>query len=257
MTNVFEKELIDAFSSTNTPSLSLNEKILKKQNRIIKEISKNVTSNHYLEAELRGLKEKSPNIHYPHSLRVGMMYFDLVLQEPELLEQTSRQTHSVAGISHDLAKVLIPEYILEKPEKLLPEERKIIEAHNRMLYCSPIIHFLDQNFYPNLCAIMVRHHKYPRKGTERRQNERRELNLTTELGQRSGKDRRQHERRTYNPALERAGTLLRIADIYDALSSKRGYKPAYISEEVQQNLLTDFPKDLKSILYLAEHYPGP
>jgi putative two-component system response regulator len=105
------------------------------------------------------------------------------------------------GVLHDVGKISVPDHILNKPGKLTPEEFEIIKRH-------PVTGF-------NICSSMrslvhalpcIRwHHEKPNG-----------------LGYPDGLKR---------AAIPRPALILAVADVYDALASKRPYKDALPQEK--------------------------
>jgi len=191
--------------------------------------------------------------HYQHSLRVGVMFYDLAAYSKSA-GCIPDATLALAGTMHDCGKDRIPHAILEKPARLNPEEIKVMKAHNRIGYLH--LKRFGREF-PYLPEIVVGHHRYPRGSAARRHEERRELALLEELADRSGVQRRELERRKDDLLVARLRKLLEMTDIYDALSSRRSYKKPFPAYEVRKELLSLFPKDEKLLDYLMEKYPGP
>ena len=169
---------------------------------------------------LESLKVKNL-LHFYHSLRVGLLFHDLMNQ----FGSSEIPFAGVAGVLHDVGKVFIPDVVLCKPGRHDVFERKVMEAHNRLGYLSIIGSDLRDRL-PGLAELAVYHHKYPRTGSERRDSERRQLVLFPDVGERSG-ERRALQRRFRNEVLESSGRFLMIADIFDALRSRRDYKPSF------------------------------
>ncbi|MEK6901225.1 MAG: hypothetical protein AABX37_02690, partial [Nanoarchaeota archaeon] len=105
-------------------------------------------------------------------------------------------------------------------------ERAIMQNHNEDGYNAPEIITLDQEFFPGLRELMIRHHDYP----------------TRDPG---------------HPLLERAGIMLRMVDQYDGLCSRRDYKPPWEERAVRTELTRQFPEDRGVLEYLCMHFPGP
>lgn len=246
----FLDDLLLAFSSKDTPRPSNDHATI--YSLMVHCISGTLLQKSSIHSHLTALKEKS-DTHYKHSLRVGVMFFDLASQE-NLMSRINRDTLAVAGTAHDCGKDKIPLYILEKPARLSPDEAKVMKAHNRLgyLHLKPL--YRD---FPHLAEIVIGHHRYPRTQLARRNQERRELLLLNEPGQRTMTKRKAEHRRTFIPSIDRARELLEITDIYDALSSKRSYKPSFPAEQVYRELSNLFPKEVKIASYLVNNYPGP
>ncbi len=129
---------------------------------------------------------------------------------------------------HDIGKVIIPDNILLKPDKLTPEEFDIIKKHTtegkKILLSAE--RKLGRNSFLSLAMEMAEshHERWDGKGYPQGL---------------SGKN------------IPLPGRLMAIADVYDALVSKRVYKPALTHEEAMRIILkgkgTQFDPDLIAI----------
>lgn len=246
----FLEDIRVAFSKSDTPHPTQSHDAL--YNLLAQSIADTVQRKNSVQPRLTTLKKQS-DTHYRHSLRVGVMFLDIASQENDLVARIDKDTLAIAGTAHDCGKDKIPLLILEKPARLEREEARIMQAHNRIgyLHLKPLY-----NDFPQLAEIVVGHHRYPRADFNRRHHERRELTLLDEPGQRTDTRARETERRTTDPIIERARQILQMADIYDALGSKRSYKPPFPPDEIRKELGKSFPED-KHIEYLLQNYPSP
>jgi putative two-component system response regulator len=101
-----------------------------------------------------------------------------------------------AGIVHDIGKVAVPDAVLLKPGRLTPEEYKIMQEHPVVgeRICAPLKSF-------TLVLPIIRHHHEKMDGT----------------GYPDG---------LKNSEIPLTARILQIVDVYDALTTKRPYKPA-------------------------------
>ncbi|MDR1608009.1 MAG: CHASE2 domain-containing protein [Deltaproteobacteria bacterium] len=151
-----------------------------------------------------------------HSKRVAELSRELAMAVG-LSEKELDDIH-LGGLLHDVGKIGIPDNILNKPGRLNNAEMKIMQSH-------PYIgeELMSRIKLPeNIMKAIVEHHErldglgYP-KGLKETQ-------------------------------LSLAGRILKIADVYDALASKRQYKEKMEQDEIREILIsgigTDFDKDL-------------
>lgn len=127
-----------------------------------------------------------------HSAQLGE---SLGLEAPQIIALRR------AGLVHDIGKVAVPDTILLKPARLTAAEKKIMQRHPVVgeRICSPLKSF-------QLVLPIIRHHHEKMNGTgypDKLKGE--EIPLTARV--------------------------LQTADVYDALTTSRPYKPALTVEE--------------------------
>ncbi|SFM01526.1 HDIG domain-containing protein [Paenibacillus sp. 1_12] len=134
-----------------------------------------------------------------HNFRVTM--YALKLAEEMQLQPEQLRALSQGAIVHDVGKNMIPDAILNKPGRLTPEERFIIETHPVKGYemCRNLGFMKEE-----LDIIRSHHEKWDGTGYP---------------------DRLQGEE---IPLLSR---IVAVADVYDALTSTRSYRKAWTHEE--------------------------
>ena len=110
------------------------------------------------------------------------------------------------GIVHDLGKVAVPEYILRKPGKLTPEERRVMEEHPVVgeRICAPLKSF--RNVLP-----IIRHHHEKLDGS----------------GYPDG---------LKSEAIPFTARILSTVDVYDALTTDRPYRKAFTPEQALETM---------------------
>ncbi len=113
---------------------------------------------------------------------------------------------------HDIGKIIIPDQVLNKPDKLTPDEWVIMQQHP--VEGARILRGIS-HLQPTLPYILYHHEKWDGTGYPER------------LG---GKD------------IPLEGRLLAVADVYDALTSVRPYHPARPHAEVMQFILANAGK---------------
>lgn len=132
-----------------------------------------------------------------------MSRFCEVIARHSGMEEDQCELVRLASAMHDVGKIAVPDYILRKPGELTPEEWDIIKQHSEQGYrilAGSVSELLE------LAATVAwtHHERFDGKGYPRA--------LTGE-------------------AIPVEGRIANIADTFDALTSKRAYKPAFSLEE--------------------------
>lgn len=165
---------------------------------------------------------------YSHSMRVGLLSLDLGLDER--LDDDYLFLLGQAGLLHDVGKLNIPATILSKRGSLDVQERTTMDEHPTHGFT-----LLATLSDPRVRQIAVAHHEYkpspyPREGTERRHDARDAM-----------------DRRRTDPMIASLAQIVAVADLYDALASKRSYKPALPKPQIERILREQFKGDQKYI----------
>lgn len=129
---------------------------------------------------------------YVHSMNVALIcnlfahWLKFDEKETELL--------TLAGLLHDIGKMLIPPTIIKKPDKLTDEEYRVIKKHPSLGY-----HILkDQNVDPRIAKAALQHHERC--------------------------DGKGYPCGLVSNDIEPFAKIVAIADVYDALTAKRVYR---------------------------------
>lgn len=159
-----------------------------------------------------------------------------------------RDILTMAAMLHDVGKVSIADAILKKPGKLNEEEYEIMKQHT----ISGARLFLDKTSDFDVAAITValnHHERWDGKGYPGWVNIDQEIAKESNLGQpgktlgKAGKDIPLH------------GRITAIADVFDALSSKRCYKEPFDEEKVlkimEEGRGTNFDPELLDLFFLC------
>lgn len=109
-----------------------------------------------------------------------------------------------ASPMHDVGKLGIPDAILQKPGPLTPEERKIMETH------------------PSIGADIMKHDR----------SEVARLARDIAIGHHEKWDGTGYPNRLSGEAIPLCSRIVAMADVYDALSSRRCYKPPMAQDKV-------------------------
>lgn len=129
---------------------------------------------------------------------------------------------------HDIGKVGIPDSVLQKPGKLTPEEFEVMKRHALLgaeTLDAALEKYPEARFLRVAREIAATHH-------ERWNGSGYPLGL-------SGTD------------IPLSGRIVAVADVYDALTSKRCYKPAYTHEEARSILVGDAGKHFDPVVIQA------
>jgi HD-GYP domain-containing protein (c-di-GMP phosphodiesterase class II)/CHASE2 domain-containing sensor protein len=163
---------------------------------------------------------------YGHSKRVSEISRGIALILKSSQEEIRRI--EMAGILHDIGKIGVPESILQKPGKLTEEEFAAMKRHPDIAV--KILEPLEQ-FYSLLPLVEGHHEKLNGKG---------------------------YPRGLHEEDIPFGAKILAVADVYDALTSKRPYRKASTPHEALALMEQQFKNDLDGTildtlkLYLAE-----
>lgn len=151
-----------------------------------------------------------------HSLNVAILLANfgsfLGMSESEV------QDLSYAGFLHDLGKIKIPDEILHKPGRLTESEMDIMKGHVK----HGVDYLKETDIASPLIQAISEHHE-----------------RLDGLGYPAG---------TKGENISRAGRMLAIADMYDALTADRVYKPGMSSQKAFSILMSDAPSRLDQSL---------
>jgi len=128
-------------------------------------------------------------------------------QDPDLLTPEYIQLLFLSAPLHDIGKVGVPDAILLKPGRLAPEEMAVMQKHaefGRQIILNTASHLEDDNFLALAADIAGTHHE--------------KWDGTGYPNGLAGTD------------IPLAGRIMAVADIYDALISRRCYKEPFSHE---------------------------
>jgi len=167
---------------------------------------------------------------YQHSVDVGI----LSLMIGKALELPRNQLFDLgkAAFFHDIGKMFIPKDILQKPDRLTLEEFTIMKSHSTMGY-----NFLKEalNQPEDVCAGALYHHeKFDGTG---------------------------YPMGISGNQIPLYPKIISIADIYDALNSKRVYKDALLASEGYEFVMANFgshfdPEIARAFLRVIAPFPA-
>ncbi len=114
----------------------------------------------------------------------------------------------ISGLLHDVGKIGIPDAVLEKPDRLTPEEFELIKKHPEIGY--RILEGIRQFRGDILDGVLYHHERVDGKG---------------------------YPRGLRGEEIPFIGRLLAVADGFDAMTSDRPYRPGKSKEEALQELV--------------------
>lgn len=213
------KKILGDISDGVVPSTALCENT---GNAIIEEVADKIQEIKYI-GELRIYDEYT----FSHTVNVSSLCSALAMK----LNLTEKETKDLAlgALLHDIGKMRVPKNILNKPGKLEPEEFEIMKNHT--VYGYNIIKN-EMNLPEEVAIVALQHQeKYSGNGYPNRLKEN-EISLF--------------------------GQICAVADVYDALVSKRVYKEPIPSHEALRIMIKDGsfafnPMILYKFVYLANY----
>lgn len=212
-------------------------------------------------AELRDPKETGPHVNRVAAYSVELFEawarkINMPTHELERLRDTLR----MAAMLHDVGKIAISDVILKKPGKFDPSEFETIKRHT---FCGAQLFVDRQSEFDEIAAeVALTHHEnwdgsgYPGK-----------VDPTT--GEALERDQHGAPRGLKGEEIPLWGRIVAIADVYDALSTRRVYKDAWREEDVlteiqslsgkkfQPELVDLFFQVLPNIRQATRRYPEP
>ena len=160
---------------------------------------------------------------FAHSVNVAvlaaMLGAQVHLTKPELL------TLITGGLLHDVGKIVVPSEILTKPSTLSDEEFGVIRTHPEA--GRKKLHNLNMPSASILAAIAGQHHEHM--------------------------DGRGYPNQLTGDKIHRFARIVAIADVYDALTTRRSYKLAY-KPHIAYKIMTDcspgqFDESLRALFF--------
>jgi HD-GYP domain-containing protein (c-di-GMP phosphodiesterase class II) len=150
---------------------------------------------------------------------------------PERERERTKDTLKMAAMLHDVGKVAISDLILKKPARFTPEEYKIMQAHT----CFGAKLFVDTQSELDIISaeVALRHHEnwdgtgYPGMVDIWAEDP---ISAPVECGPDG------NARKLKGEEIPLGGRIVAVADVYDALISKRVYKEPWDSGKVYDEI---------------------
>lgn len=200
-------------------NIDLQKQAQHEQMRLLTELEENQKEIIFILTELM---ESTSDETGKHIRRVSETSALLAKYHPALNEEDVDIIYHAAPM-HDIGKMTIPQEILHKPGRFLPEEFEIMKQHAGNAY--NILKLSNRKFIKGAAIIAHQHHEkwdgsgYPRglKGTE----------------------------------IHLYGRIVALADVFDALTHTRRYKDAWaldhVINHIKENCGTHFDPELVNI----------
>ena len=181
-------------------------------------------------AEMRDPKETGPHVNRVAAYSV--ILYEAWAEKNGLLREEidkSRDVLRMAAIMHDVGKVAISDMILKKPGRFTPEEFQIMKLHT--LYGANLFSDVHSDFDESAAIVAVNHHeRWDGKGYPGH------IDLVTQQPLPGYENESGCARGKQGEEIPLFGRIVALADVYDALSSKRCYKEAWDEESVTRTI---------------------
>jgi len=210
-------------------------------------------------AELRDPKETGPHVNRVASYATEI--YEKWAEKKGILKEEINKNRDIlrmAAMLHDVGKVAISDVLLKKPAKFTKRERKIMESHT---YLGARLFKDKQSKFDEVSSIVSLTHHENWDGTGYPGY------VDIETGKPINKEKRGNASKRKGDEIHIFGRVVAIADVYDALLSKRAYKKAWKEEDAideikklsgkkfDPDVVEAFFDSINSIRSISRRYP--
>lgn len=225
------------------------------------QITRNIILRMISMAELRDPKETGPHVN-----RVGAYAVEIFEQWAKKKEVTPRDLERqkdvlrMAAMLHDVGKVAISDLILKKPARLTLDEFEIMKSHTFL--GARLFKEMQSDFDEMAAEVALNHHeKWDGTGYPGH------INFAGERPLKCLDGADNHSLPKRGEEIPLFGRVVAVADVYDALCSRRSYKEPWdeerIMEEIHQSSGKHFDPDIVDAFFscaevlksIAKRYP--
>ena len=151
----------------------------------------------------------------------------------------------LASPLHDIGKIGIPDAILLKPDRLSPEERKVMEQHcaigtGILSECPKVLEVYGHNVAQPMSEVSLKY-----------ENPLLQMASSIALGHHEKWDGEGYPNRVRGDKIPLEARIAAVADVFDALGTKRPYKPAYAEEKARAIMRKESGKHFDPDVYAA------
>lgn len=185
---------------------NINQDAADNAKAIVRNIVDEIIENRNITVNMIDLKSYD-NYTYYHSVNVGVL--SIVVGVALGMNKTNLYKLGVGALLHDIGKVFIDKDIIEKPDSLTPEEFEEVKQHPGLGYQYLINANLDLPISGLIC-ILQHHERIDGSG---------------------------YPDGLSGEKINKFSRIIAIADVFDAMTSDRPYRPAMMPSEVMEYLM--------------------